>query len=153
MKNLRILYTGPAVLAGLAGLMGCHKDATATPSVAAAFSQPVSLRLQQPGAYPSLQAPELTLVVAEANDYRCPLGVTCAWAGEVRVALTVADERGIRQSVPLRLSGLTTAADSTVVAANGSRYLVVLHEVRPYPNASAPAPPQDQRFVFTVKRQ
>jgi hypothetical protein len=149
MKQSLVIYPLLALLAGLGAPTGCALKKAVPPR----GDERVKVGLQQPRAYPDPLAPELTLTVADIREGRCPYGASCLWAGEVRVTFTLADRLGARQSVALRLFGARAAVDSAVVQANGQRYLLVLHDVRPFPDLARPLLPQDPRVVFSVKRR
>lgn len=76
------------------------------------------------------------------GDSRCPIGVQCAWAGEVEVALTLQAPAG-SQSFQL-----SDRADSSVVL--GHR--VTLIAVEPHPRASVQIPAADYRATVSVAR-
>src|SRR5687768_7334752 len=117
MKQSLVIYPLSALLAGLGALTGCAIKKAAQPD----GNQRVQAGLQQPLAYPTPLAPELTLTVADIREGRCPRGAACLWAGEVRVTFALADRSGASQSVALRLFGAKTPADTAVVQANGQR--------------------------------
>ena len=143
----------PYLLAvGLWCLTGCKEDDSFSPRIAAAFNQSVTLRYQQSAALPNLSAPELVVGVNTLEETRCPRNRSCLTGGTARVVLGIQDQGGTTQLLALELMGLSTTIDSAAVQANGRRYVVVLHEVNPYPNGTETAKNKMQ-VVLTVKRR
>ena len=140
------------VAAGLCCLGGCNPDDSFSPRIDAAFNQSMTLRHRQRAALPTQRAPELTVGVDTLEESRCPRNINCVQGGTARVVLGIQDQGGATQSLALKLMGLSTTIDSAVVPANGRRYVVVLHEVTPYPNTTTIANDQ-RRVVLTVKRR
>ena len=140
------------VAASLWCLAGCKKENSYDPLIEAAFNQPMMLRYQQSAALPNQSAPELTVRIDTLEEYRCPSDVTCHWEGLARVVLGMQDRSGAKQSLVLKLRGLSTGIDSTAVQANGQRYVLVLHELNPYPSRAVKDNTQ-RHIVLSVKRR
>lgn len=138
--------------AGLCGLTSCTNDESFSPRLNAAFNQPLTLRYQQRAALPNQSAPELTVGVDTLEESRCPRNLNCVQGGTARVVLGIRDQGGATQSLALELMGLSTTIDSAAVQVNGRRYVVVLHEITPYPDRTNIANDQ-RRVVLTVKRR
>lgn len=82
------------------------------------------------------------------QDSRCPQGVTCVWAGEVRVEITF-QEHGILHPPILELT--TNAADARHIVA-AQDYLVQVVKVLPPKLANAEIAPHDYVVTFRVTR-
>ncbi|WP_426058643.1 hypothetical protein [Hymenobacter sp. B1770] len=130
-------------------LAGCQKDDSAAPLIDAPFDQQVTLRQQQSGAFPNQRMPELTVKVEGVNDSRCPQDVVCAWGGVAEVVLSIQAADGSSQTLKLVLSGVSADAQG-MVQANDRGYLVVLHDVTPYPKTTAAQQPKS--IVLSVQR-
>lgn len=74
------------------------------------------------------------------EDSRCPAGVQCVWAGQVRLAVAI--ERGGRETVEL-------TSNKPAAAAGG---MLELTEVVPGKRKDAPVYPEDYRFGFAFTR-
>jgi hypothetical protein len=86
----------------------------------------------------------LTLALRSVdNDSRCPAGVTCVWAGDADVAITVT--RGSAQT-PATLH-VTLNPHSVDVAG----YRVELIELAPQTHSGLPTLKSDYRATFTIK--
>ncbi|SFQ37045.1 hypothetical protein SAMN04515668_2121 [Hymenobacter arizonensis] len=130
-------------------LASCQKDDSAAPRIDAPFGQQVALRQQQSGAFPNQRVPELTIGVDAVNDSRCPQDVVCVWGGIAEAVLSVQASDGSSQSLKLVLSNVSADAQG-VVQANGRTYLVVLHDVTPYPSRATAQQPKS--VVISVQR-
>ena len=138
--------------AGLWCLTGCKDDNSFSPRIDAAFNQQMTLRYQQSAALSNQSAPELTVRIDTLEESRCPRNFTCLRGGTARVVLGIQDQGGAKQSLALELMGQSTTIDSAAVQANGRRYVLVLHEVNPYPTGTETAR-EKMRVVLTVKRR
>ncbi|MBA9077686.1 hypothetical protein [Rufibacter quisquiliarum] len=104
--------------------------------MASAPLAPTVLSLQQP-----TQANGVTLKLQELTDSRCPLNVMCVRYGSAVAALQLQDGSGNRATQRLYLGEALPApdnrgfrgTDSVEVALGNQRFLLVLHEVQPYP--------------------
>jgi hypothetical protein len=120
-----------------ASLAACSQDA---PSQARA-PLPATLVLE-PGIAVSVAGTDLQLRFIEiVSDSRCPRGVTCVWAGEVRVRLSVR-------------SGNTPASQHEVIAGNAlpvGAYLIAVEKVEPEPVEDRKISPRDYRVTVRVE--
>lgn len=80
--------------------------------------------------------------IGVAADSRCPRDVTCMWAGEVKVALSI---RNAKQP-PTRHEVLEGEH------ATSGDYRITLVRVLPEPVASAKIPPEDYRATLVVQK-
>lgn len=88
-------------------------------------------------------APSTQLVFERVvGDSRCPIGVQCAWAGEVELALTLQAPAG---SQSFQLSDRSEAA---VILG----FTIKLISVEPHPRAQVPVPAADYRATLRVTR-
>ncbi len=88
---------------------------------------------------------ELALAAIE-GDSRCPVDVTCVWAGETKLALIATSASG---SVWLPVTA-PNGGDATMEI--DSTYRVRLIEVRPEPRSTVELQPGDYSVVVTVER-
>jgi hypothetical protein len=132
------------------GLVGCQKDDASAPRIDAPFDQQVTLRQQQSGAFPNQRRAELTIKVDDVKDARCPKDVVCVWEGTAEVLLTIQAGDGASQSLTLDLNKFRYP-DQATVQANGRAYLVVLHNVTPYPKTNDNQPPKS--IVLSVQQK
>jgi hypothetical protein len=79
--------------------------------------------------------------IAVIEDSRCPLDVTCIWAGEVKVQLEIDDTRA---TSPLEI------IEGGSAAAGGYRVTVV--RVEPQPVSTARIAPQAYRVTLTMDK-
>jgi hypothetical protein len=80
------------------------------------------------------------------QDSRCPVNVTCVWAGQAKVKLELSKGND-NQTLRLILDGggvrnTPNRADSTQVSLAGQNYKVILREVNPYPGTGPVGQPQ-----------
>lgn len=82
---------------------------------------------------------------AVTEDSRCPTGVQCFWAGNARVAVTLAKTGSAAQSL-----GLNTGLEPRI----GSYldYTIELVSLAPYPSATRPIAQRDYRATFVVRK-
>jgi len=95
-----------------------------------------------PGATASVSGTALTVrFVAVTEDSRCPVDVTCIWAGEVKVQLEV--------KVSLVASEMTLREGDSAVA---GVYRVTLLRVEPRPASSGRIAARDYRATLKVEK-
>lgn len=80
------------------------------------------------------------------QDSRCPVNVTCVWAGQAKVKLELS-KGADSQTLHLILDGSASRnnanrLDSTQVSLAGQNYKVVLREVNPYPGTGSTDQPK-----------
>ncbi|NUQ23746.1 MAG: hypothetical protein HUU34_07320 [Saprospiraceae bacterium] len=130
MKNIWIL--------GLLILMlgGCKKDAV--DKLSYQMGTPFQLAIGQT-AECSCGAP--TIVLRDIQDSRCPTGVDCIWAGEVKAVL---DVNGVSMTLGL--------SPNVEVEPSGSvdGYMIELRAVTPYPQYPNDIPSKDYRAELKV---
>lgn len=80
----------------------------------------------------------LTITLQSVNDSRCPINALCISAGNAQVKLRMSDNSGAEVFSELCIGICNTKnniEDSTIIQLNNARYIVVLKEVNPYPEA------------------
>ena len=80
------------------------------------------------------------------EDSRCPKGVTCIWAGQVRCELSIKDNESTT-SLELTEPGLT---DSLSLTTN-NKFKIYYH-VQPYPEAGQEIAPDKYRIILKVEQ-
>lgn len=121
------------------GLFGCS-SASSQMQQSIALGTEVTLAL---GATALLQAEEVSIQFDGVTaDSRCPQGITCVWAGEATVALTIRidSQPAIRQEV--------AGGKDTVVGS----YRVTVIEVLPQARESVRIAPEDYRATVKVQK-
>jgi hypothetical protein len=102
---------------------------------------PATLVLE-PGVAVAVAGTDLELrLIKIVSDSRCPRDVTCVWAGEVQVRLSVR-------------SGNTPALEHEVVAGNSVRvgaYLIGVEKVEPEPMENQKISPREFRVTVRVE--
>ncbi|AUD05703.1 hypothetical protein CWM47_29990 [Spirosoma pollinicola] len=101
----------------------------------------ISLGLHQSGRLGS----EIVVRVDSIQDSRCPLNVTCIWAGQAKVKFLLSkdtDSTAVRLSLGADPGSSNKRPDSTTVSLNSERYKVILREVNPYPGSTTTNQPQ-----------
>ena len=104
-------------------------------------SDSISLGLHQSGRLGS----DVVVRADSIQDSRCPLNVTCVWAGQAKVKLLVSkatDSTTVRLSIGANIDGTNKRPDSTTVSLKNETYKVVLRSVNPYPKESTSSQPQ-----------
>ena len=106
---------------------------------AATLNEPIQLA---PGQWASFKAEKLEVqFVGIDDDSRCPNDVTCVWAGEVVVRLTLRrDSRNKEVSVK----------ETQGLAVDG--YTISILQVLPPRASSSPVPPADYRVTLKITR-
>ena len=96
----------------------------------------------EPGVAVAVAGTDLELrLIKIVSDSRCPRDVTCVWAGEVQVRLSVR-------------SGNTPALEHEVVAGNSVRvgaYLIGVEKVEPEPVENQKISPREFRVTVRVE--
>jgi hypothetical protein len=120
-----------------ATIAACSPDA---PSQARS-DLPATLVLE-PGVAVAVAGTDLELrLIKIVSDSRCPRDITCVWAGEVQVRLSVR-------------SGNTPALEHEVVAGNSVRvgaYLIGVEKVEPEPMENQKISPREFRVTVRVE--
>lgn len=84
--------------------------------------------------------------VDSIQDSRCPMGVTCVWAGQAKVSMMLSkdsDSTSIGLILePGKMAGSPMRQDSTNVRLSSEMYKVILKEVNPYPNTTNQTQPK-----------
>jgi hypothetical protein len=108
------------------------------------LGEEVSLNIGQSA---SIEWEELQIRFIEvAGDSRCPRGVTCIWAGEVKCIVEITYS-GSLQRVTLTEPGLT----SWPPAESFKQYQIAFH-VEPYPKAGIDIAPDEYRLLLKVTK-
>jgi hypothetical protein len=108
------------------------------------LGEEVSLNIGQSA---SIEGEELQIRFIEvAGDSRCPRGVTCIWAGEVKCIVEITYS-GSLQRVTLTEPGLT----SWPPAESFKQYQIAFH-VEPYPKAGIDIAPDEYRLLLKVTK-
>ncbi len=90
--------------------------------------------------------PRIELTFAEVvGESRCPVNVTCIWAGEVTILLSARDGAGVEQSLEMVLGGSTGSAFTVGVG----DHFVTLTDVSPYPGTYEGEPVFEATLVVT----
>ncbi len=111
--------------------------------VEADLGQEFSLRIGQTA---QIENEPLTIrFTGISGDSRCPKGVTCIWAGEVKCDVTVTYQ-GTSSNITLIQSG---AGQSSEEIYKGYR---LIFSVEPYPEAGKQISRADYRLILTVKK-
>jgi hypothetical protein len=76
------------------------------------------------------------------EDSRCPFGVTCVWAGNGRIELTVSD------GVDTQILGLNT--DTPPTEGDFGGFTIRLDQLDPYPSAGRPTRPSSYAATIAV---
>lgn len=76
------------------------------------------------------------------EDSRCPIDVTCIWAGRVRIRTILKSGMGEAPQIFTLGEPITTEAEE-----------ITLTSVEPVPVAGVAIAPKDYRFIFTVKNR
>ncbi|WP_020602133.1 hypothetical protein [Spirosoma spitsbergense] len=78
--------------------------------------------------------------VDSIQDSRCPVGVTCVWAGQAKVKMLLSkDSDSTMVSLILEpgvMAGSPKRLDSTNVSLSSETYKVILKDVNPYPTTT-----------------
>lgn len=118
--------------------VGCSRN---NPTAEPLLNKPVSIAANQT----ERVGQDVTVEVERIQDSRCPANALCIRYGSADVAFTLtkgSDRQPGRLCLGECTQGLRTQ-DTTVVSVGGSRYRVVLNEVRPYPGTGAPDAKQE----------
>ncbi len=111
--------------------------------VEADLGQEFSLRIGQTA---QIENEPLTIrFTGISGDSRCPKGVTCIWAGEVKCDVTVTYQ-GTSSNITLIQSG---AGQSSEEIYKGYR---LIFSVEPYPEAGKQISRADYRLILTVEK-
>jgi hypothetical protein len=97
----------------------------------------------------SVNVPNTGLTVSfqeVVEDSRCPTGVTCIWAGDASVRITIKTQDGSPSSYTLH----TNAQPREVEHAN---YRVQLASVAPHPSGDAPPRREEYRVALAIERK
>ena len=106
---------------------------------AATLNEPIQLA---PGQWASFKAEKLEVqFVGIDDDSRCPNDVTCVWAGEVVVRLTLRRDSRNKEVAVKETQGLTVDG-----------YTISILQVLPPRASSGPIPPADYRVTLKITR-
>ena len=121
-------------------LLGCQSDSNSP--IAEKFGDIFQIKSGEEAWLSGASAKsDLKVIVESITDSRCPEGVTCIWAGNAQVKLTLSDA-GDRQEVDLCIGscylegdqyGSFTEQDTISVTVASQHYEVILKAVLPYP--------------------
>lgn len=112
--------------------------------VGPSFGEPFELKFGQRVRFDDAAIELAFLGVNE--DSRCPVGVTCVWAGRCVVVLSLTPDGEVGQKFDLTAQ----AGQGDLAAADVLGYHVQLHDVKPYPRAGEPQAPHEQ-YVVTIE--
>lgn len=99
-----------------------------------------------PGESAAIESEDLTITFDKVlNDSRCPESVTCIWAGQVQVLVTI-ELDGRKEILTLTQSGLTDDPASQVY----EKYVLEFN-VSPYPQTEQTIQAADYRLEITVR--
>lgn len=131
-------------------LLGCRASAAPTdpprPAPAALAKPDAEGRLELALSGKAEIGPGLLLTLENVvSDSRCPVDVTCVWAGEIRIALAVDPSQGEGARSEFELA--TTAPKATVRGLD-----VELLGAEPAPHSKKPIAPADYRISLRVSR-
>ena len=94
-----------------------------------------------PGETVSVKTAAMTVrFVAVTEDSRCPRDVTCVWAGEVKVSLSIQESSKVASPAEVSEGGSTLAGG----------YRVTLVRVEPHPVTGANIAPQAYRATLKI---
>ncbi len=137
MKKINLLFVVSLILLVLSS--GCSKNNTLN----ASLDKETKLAIGQTA---KISSEDLTIKLTDVtNDSRCPQGVTCFWAGEVRCQLSIT-------------LGTTTEGYTFVVPGTGDNTGQIYHgyklvaNVTPYPKQGVTISPDDYRMILTVSK-
>jgi hypothetical protein len=123
----------------LALCIGC----TAEHVVKAELGQEFSLRIGQTA---QIENEQLSIQFRSvAGDSRCPRGVQCFWAGEVKCDVTVTYQ-GASSNITLTQSGANQSSEATY------KDYRLIYSVEPYPEAPKQIAAEDYRLNLTVDK-
>jgi hypothetical protein len=91
--------------------------------------------------------PYRIVFTAIEEDSRCPIDVTCIWAGQTRAIVEARNENG--SVTPL---GLTVPNGGEVTGVIDQTYQIRIIDVLPEPRSTVELEPADYRFVVVVER-
>jgi hypothetical protein len=116
--------------------------------VSASMSQSVNVRYGQEVVVPGYKFKIKFVAVPE--DSRCPKGVNCIWAGNVRVRLQVSKARSKPVKVELSLNPRDFPDGET---ANYGNYKIKLKSVEPYPVADQQLNARDYTVTLDISKK
>ncbi len=137
-KNVKIVSCLLILLLGL--LIGCIATGEA---LKADPGQKFTLRIGQTAEIKN--EPLAIRFNGVTGDSRCPKGVTCVWAGEVKCDATVTHQ-GASSNITFTQMGSTEPSSETY---KGYKFTF---SVQPYPEAGKQIAPADYRLVLTVEK-
>ncbi|RMG80851.1 MAG: hypothetical protein D6714_13925 [Bacteroidetes bacterium] len=149
-KPLYMKKSHPSLLPGLFLLLlfswGCDQKPTRQTTPVFQAGQPFDLKINEKA---SLRDGDLEVeFVRILEDSRCPEGVNCVQAGQVRVQITTTTA-GNTQTAEMTLRGKEDAGTST----RAGDYAIELAGVSPYPQGSTRIDPKDYSVRLVVTRE
>lgn len=135
---MRYLFATLTAFVALA--CGSATDPTLTPDFSVGIGEPFDLRI---GEAVTLDGGLTIGFSAVVGDSRCPRSVTCVWAGDGAVELT------IRQANDVSADTLHTMVEPRSITAGGVE--IQLTELAPYPSVPGTIP--SSRYVATFTTQ
>jgi hypothetical protein len=129
------------LLALTVGFASC--GANRTTGETAPLGQTIKLKVKQ-----AVEVREAAIRVSfdeVVDDSRCPEGVTCVWAGNGKIKLTV-----MRTGSEARVIELNTNLKPRVVSFEG--YEIKLEQLDPYPRVNGKTPPDSYVATISVHR-
>jgi hypothetical protein len=132
------------LLAVLCLVLSCGTVVQARPNPAARLGRPFRLRV---GQRTLLRSEGLRIrFVAVTEDSRCPVGVTCVWAGNAKVQIEVSTNRRDRETLTLNTAGNATLPSE----AQYQLFRVQLVNLVPRPRANRKLAPRDYTLTLLV---
>lgn len=119
----------------------CVRGVPLEPSVSARVDSPFTLRVGQEATFEDIDLSVRFVGISE--DSRCPLDVTCVWAGDARVDLLLRQSGTSEEILNLH----TNLEPRRWVV---GRYQIMLEELSPLPRSSAIIPPEHYVAEFRV---
>jgi hypothetical protein len=121
----------------------CSGCAGSDEFVKANLGQEFSLRISQTA---QIENEQLAIrFTGVAGDSRCPRGVTCIWAGEVKCDVVITD-KGESSNITLTQPGAEQPSEETY---KGYR---LIYSVQPYPEAGKQISTEEYRLKLTVEK-
>ncbi len=142
-------YTFGAVLIFMMCFAACEKTPLAINSIP--YGQNTDLKAEQTIYFGTTIKDGLKVSVDQISDSRCPLNVTCIWAGEASVRLNI---RNLNDSIKVDLKinpAKNSQPDTLVFNLHQSKYQAILYSVNPYPDNSKPSSYPNAKITLIKK--
>ena len=128
-----------ALLLGLLGVYACDSSPTAADGPVARLGEPFSLHI---GETATVAGEGLSVALRGVpGDSRCPLNVTCIWAGDATIQLRLRKEGSAEAEIELHTNEGPTEAPY-------QGYTIALRKLEPYPRDGVAITPGD--YVVTL---